>query len=212
MIVLIQPNEMHLCVVAILGGLLCSHVLGNLQLDPFQNDQAGHSPNELPLNGETESPAVANADDQNTHPEEEHTGEVNDVALKLSAQSIAGSQEKTKFSLPKKPASNLQGSSIHHAGVFIEPVQGRERNFRKPLERSTADGLSGDMEVKYTPKCPCTYKELKVMLSVMRNAEYVLEDILLFLERSRKLEKTVSNLLKSVDRTLRVHVCKCNCP
>ncbi|OON19193.1 hypothetical protein X801_04941 [Opisthorchis viverrini] len=180
--------------------------LGNPQLDSLRSDQAGlnskeviHNSKESSLNEETQSHGVANTDVHNADLEdEEHTAEANDPASKLSAHFFAGSQGKTKFSPPKPDASNLQSISTRHTKNSAEPAIGWKRSFRKPRKRTQADGLS-----KPTLKCPCTYKELRVIMNVLEKAEYVLEDTLLFLKRTRGLEKTISNLLDSMDRTLR---------
>ncbi|TGZ75987.1 hypothetical protein CRM22_000074 [Opisthorchis felineus] len=189
---------MYLCVVTILGGLLCWQVSGNTQLDTFQSDQTGlsskriiPSSNEMPLTEAPESPAVAITDDHNTNLEEEHTTKVADAALKLSAHFFADSQEKTKSILPNSDASDLQSTGMHHTKDSVEPVGGWKRNFRDLFKRT-----------EQIPKCPCTYKELRVLMNAIRDTEYVLEDVLLYLKRNKKLEKTVLNLFKSVDRTL----------
>ncbi|KAG5453003.1 hypothetical protein CSKR_109423 [Clonorchis sinensis] len=62
---------------------------------------------------------------------------------------------------------------------------------------------SNHPDVEQPAECPCTYDKLKVMRRTLRNAEYVLEDVMLHLKRTRKLEKIVSDLLNSMDRTLR---------
>ncbi|TGZ57047.1 hypothetical protein CRM22_010038, partial [Opisthorchis felineus] len=55
-----------------------------------------------------------------------------------------------------------------------------------------------------TPGCPCSYSDLKSMINSMREAEYVLEDVQLHLKRTRKLEKSVANMLNSMSRMLHV--------
>ncbi|GAA50149.1 hypothetical protein CLF_104126 [Clonorchis sinensis] len=192
---------MHLYVVTILGGLVCSQVLGNPLMKPIQKTKTGlhlekivHKSNESSVNEQTASPAAVKKNTQKDQAMPENVVAV----VGSSANSSAHSPEQTASSTPDSNGDDLQTSStpnsreqIQHAGRWWPDV---DVILECPCDDSDAEPQT---------KCPCSYGKLRALINSVRSAEYVLEDVMLHLKRTRKLEKIVSTVLNSVARKLR---------
>ncbi|GAA50150.1 hypothetical protein CLF_104127 [Clonorchis sinensis] len=196
---------MNLCVVTIFGGLLFSQVLGNPQLNLFEKDQTDLHSNKIihiskksPSNKETD-PTKSEDDNfkQGDQPTPKHPG----AAEKLSAKFSANSVEQNKSTTQNITEADLQNPGMQNSrGIIGRRWKPKFEVLGKPTE---PEFPSNHPDVEQPAECPCTYDKLKVMRRTLRNAEYVLEDVMLHLKRTRKLEKIVSDLLNSMDRTLR---------
>ncbi|TGZ75986.1 hypothetical protein CRM22_000073 [Opisthorchis felineus] len=195
---------MHLSIVTILGGLLCSQVLGNPQLKLFEKGQTGlqsnkiiHSSNESLANRETDP---SKSVDDSTNQEDKTTHENAEVPKTRSAKFYANSPEQNKSSTQNTNEADLQTPSMRKTRDILIRLGRRKPKFeRHPKPEIPFD----DPDVERLPECRCTYSDLKAMLNALRYAEYVLEDVMLHLGRTKKIQQLVSNLLKSMDHTFR---------
>ncbi|OON19194.1 hypothetical protein X801_04942 [Opisthorchis viverrini] len=186
---------MNLCVVTIFGGLLCSQVLGNPQLKHFKKDQIDlHSNKIIHISGES------SANEKNGLP---NSGDESPKLKDKTTNADVSSMKQNKSSTPNTDKADSQNPGNKNSGDNIDRVKIWRPKFEVLGKPPTTDIPSNDPDVGKPSGCPCTYSKLRTLVKSLRNAEYVLEDVLLYLRRTRKLEEFVSSTLSSIDRLLR---------
>ncbi|GAA50147.1 hypothetical protein CLF_104124 [Clonorchis sinensis] len=119
------------------------------------------------------------------NPQEQTTTEIDGIALDFTETSSGHSQEHTTSPTQKTNESSRCKQE------FSEVVKPAEANVR-----SLVPGV-----VK-TAECPCTYGDIKSVLSALKKAQRMLEQLHVDLKQASELQEHAANLVNSVSRIL----------
>ncbi|GAA50148.1 hypothetical protein CLF_104125 [Clonorchis sinensis] len=192
------------------GYIFCSD---NSYINSTRAKQVGINQSELDSThvslGSTEPSANKQTDPltlaNDTLTQEDQTNTENaDFTEMLCANLTDSSLENHESATPNTNEPDLQTPITRNSRNVTGHARECKPNFEVLGKPTKPEFPSNHPDVEQPAECPCTYDKLKVMRRTLRNAEYVLEDVMLHLKRTRKLEKIVSDLLNSMDRTLRV--------